>query len=158
VEKQGDGGIDFEYVGEGRGGYVQSPEYDFVGDGVGSYSPQRIITYQSWKFRKACLGCMYCILLGAVVVGLLALVGLLKTPPAPERDEAAGHQHAEFVSVGAAPGGGRQRAGGVPIYDCGDAVGLTDLKRDYCCARAGSFCKEVASPSAPVSVDPSFVD
>jgi len=137
VEKQGENSVDFEFVGEGRGGYVQSPEYDYVGDGVGSYSPQKIITYQSWRFRKACLWCTYCMLFGVAAVGLLILVGMLKTPAAPGAVE---QHHAEFVSVDVAPGSAPQRPDGVPIYDCDDALGLTALKRDYCCGRTGNFC------------------
>jgi len=64
----------WQFVGEGKGNYIQAPDYDYVGDGCGSYAPQRVITYRGWKFRRGCLQAAGAVATLAILAGVATLV------------------------------------------------------------------------------------
>lgn len=67
----------WQYVGEGRGGYQQAPNYHYVGFGQGNFEKQTVVTHNGWQVRKGCIVCMW-----TVPVALLIVWALLAIRPA----------------------------------------------------------------------------
>jgi hypothetical protein len=59
-------GKQWQYVGEGRGGFEKKQEYAYVGMGQGSFNREVVTKYYGWRLRNRCFACM-------LVAPLLAL-------------------------------------------------------------------------------------
>mmetsp|Transcript_43627 Transcript_43627/g.124424 ORF Transcript_43627/g.124424 Transcript_43627/m.124424 type:complete len:253 (-) Transcript_43627:34-792(-) len=62
------------YVGEGRGAYATVQQYNFVGQGAGSFDQEVVTTFYGWKLKRCCIAVLALLLLPALVYLLMMLV------------------------------------------------------------------------------------
>jgi len=66
--------MNWQFVGEGKGGYTKSSAYNFVGEGSGSYIQEEVVQHYGWKIKPCCCGLIIC---AAVSLALLPLAGYM---------------------------------------------------------------------------------
>merc|ERR1719382_1476551 len=119
---------DWKYVGQG-GAYNASTNYNYVGEGCGSYDKQVTTTLYGWKFRQCCLIGLPCLLLIPLLLLLLSLVG-----PGPAPDETP------VVIETTAPTP-------APSPNCALGQGLVSVAtKIYCCHHFETYCPTTTPP------------
>merc|ERR550532_3138334 len=116
------------------------PTYNFVGEGVGSYEKEDMITYRVSGLRRECL-CLLCLCVLAPIIGLLlwmarGAIGMFSPQPAP------------LPAVGAPTVPPMPAA---PDFDCESGytnwvVGWSADKKQFCCEHFSRGCPTTTTP------------
>jgi len=123
---------DWQYVGEGMGGYNLNTNYSFVGPGLGEFDVQEQVSTHGWKFRRGCI-----LVMGALVVaGALGIIVVILATPLSSSAPIATTSPASAVRA-AAP----EPEGPSPIYNCDSEANMTPMKANYCCVKFQKFCE-----------------
>lgn len=64
----------WNYVGQGRGGYEAVKSFNFVGDGLGSFQREDNVTYHGWRPRRYCIGVFVACILASIACFAIAIV------------------------------------------------------------------------------------
>lgn len=71
--------VNWQFVGEGNGGYTKGAAYNYVGEGAGSYVQEEVEEFYGWRLRPCCFCVMaslgLSLFVGLLVVGHSVLVG-----------------------------------------------------------------------------------
>jgi len=140
----------WNYVGEGRGGYEQMDSYDFVGPGGGNFKKEVVTTHYGWKLRKVCyipIAIAAVLLLG----GVASVAVVVKHPRrwASAFNGGSGEEPHKSLLMRTPPpqpaGPHLETAAAKLPYDC--VTGFHDWRNDWppaqkewCCAKFGRGC------------------
>mmetsp|Transcript_121029 Transcript_121029/g.314322 ORF Transcript_121029/g.314322 Transcript_121029/m.314322 type:complete len:540 (+) Transcript_121029:73-1692(+) len=116
----------WRFVGVGRGGYEQMQNYNYVGEGCGSYVAEEVSVPYGWRVRPVCMALLAVIVVAAVAVFLM--------------------QPAETTTTTAVTT--------VSPIDCSSSVGLTEEKQSFCCRSRGLYCPTTQPPTPPPTPPP----
>jgi len=119
----------WQFVGEGRGGYERITQYSYVGEGHGNYTQELVSRPVSYKMRPVCV---------LLLLSTLALVAWVISLPGPQTSTTLVQQMA------ALPGG---EAG----LDCEQAGGATPEQIIRCCADQNKLCPQIDQAPAPMA-------
>jgi len=136
IEPQGaEHDTSWAFVGEGRGGYNQVQEFNYVGVGTGSYEKGENFTGTSWKLKPFWRGLL---IVGLAVLACFAGFSVMskRMKTVMVGSQASTTQSMDF------------------IYDCAkEAPALwNSTKQDWCCKKFSKGCN--ASPPAAPSTPP----
>lgn len=132
----------WQFVGEGNGSFSNVPTYNYVGEGCGSFDKQVITTGYGWKFRACCLPLTGLLLLGGL--GLLLIPGITTDTTTP------------LVIVTPAPTSAPEIIT-TTAMNCETRELWSLAKKAYCCKVYGVGCSTTpAQTTAVVTVAPTF--
>jgi len=122
----------WQFVGDGRGSYSSVPQYGYVGEGRGSFEREVVTTYYGWKIRKCCIG----LLVIAMIPLVLYLMVVMSNP-------ALVYANYPWINNWKAAG---KTSTSTPVptvsepYDCFAGGSWTKAHQDWCCRAHSKGC------------------
>lgn len=179
IEKRGAVRTEWQFVGEGKGGFNQVQRFNYVGEGRGRYNKESTTEYHGWRLGKWGTACAVLLTLLGVVLLLVKLIHsrntvaahkhhkILYTPQRQPLNATGATEHSQLRRHGTQsrtiPVDARKETPMVvqPFFNCSSHYKnqpwtWTADKAGWCCRTHSIGCPTTTGSNQPASGDPSL--